>query len=45
MKGQENAPAQPGWEVDDGSMKSTQEKQRRSPPPSHFSFDCKAVAQ
>ena len=44
MKGQENSPAQSEWEVDDGGM-SAEEKQRSSPPPSHFSFDFKTVAQ
>ena len=45
MSGQENSPAQPGGGAHDGSLTSTQETQRCSPPPPHFSFDYKSVAQ
>ena len=45
MKGQENSPAQSGGGDDDGSMTSTQERQRHSSSPLHFSFDYKTVAQ
>ena len=45
MEGQENSSAQPGGGTDDGSMTSTQERQRSSFPPPHFSFDYKTVAR
>ena len=44
-QGQENSPAQPGEGADDGSMTSTQERQRSSSLPPHFSFDYKTVVQ
>ena len=45
MYGQESSSAQPGGEVDDGSIMPTQERQRSSFPFPHFSFDYKTVAQ
>ena len=44
MSGQENSPAQPGGGAHDGSLTSTQERQRCSPPTLYFSFDYKSVA-
>ena len=44
IQGQENSSAQPVGRADDGSMMSTQERQRSSFPPPHFSFDYKPVA-
>ena len=44
MEGQENSSAQPGGRADDGSMTSTQERQRSSSPPPDFSVDYKTVA-
>ena len=44
MWGQENSPAQPGGGVDDGSMRSTQERQRKSSPSPLFLY-YKTVAQ
>ena len=42
MEGQENSSAQPGGEVDDGSMLSTPERHRKSSP---LSLDYKTIAQ
>ena len=42
---QENSPAQPGGEADDGSITSTEERQQSSSPPAHFYSDYKTVAQ
>ena len=42
-QGQENDPVQPGRGTNDGSVTSTQERQRRSFPPPHFSFDYEIV--
>ena len=45
-QGLENSPAQPGGGADDGSMTSSQERQRRSfLPTPYFSFDYKTIAQ
>ena len=44
MLGQENSPAQPGGGAHDGSLTSTQERQRCSPPAFHFSIGYKSVA-
>ena len=45
LHGQENSLAQPGGEDDDGSITSTEERQRSSSPPVDFSSDYKTVAQ
>ena len=41
----ENSRAQPGGGANDENITSTQESQRSSPPPPHFSFDYKTVTQ
>ena len=45
MYRQESSSAQPGGEINDGSIMPTQERQRSSFSFAHFSFDYKAVAQ
>ena len=45
MQEQDNSPAYAGGGADDGNMTSTQERQRKSSLPPHFSFDYKTVAQ
>ena len=44
-QGQENSPARPGGGADDGSMTSTQPRQRSYFSPPDVSFDYKTVAQ